>query len=128
MRPSKIDLEGRSFARLICHVHPSIRRIAADVRLAAFILEIDLRLIERRMKQVVGVMLHARPGRRADAQPVEPQGIAAGDPVLRVERQELGQRLLLAAIEHVALIFGDDEREARDLGRESRAVRCRENW
>ena len=34
------------------------------------------------------------------------------------ERQELGQRLLLPAIEHVALILGDDQRQARDLGRE----------
>ena len=34
-----------------------------------------------------------------------------------VERQELGQSLLLPAIEHVALILGDDERKARDLGR-----------
>ena len=44
--------------------------------------------------------------------------IAAGDPVLRVEWQKLGQRLLLTAIEHVALKFRDDERETRDLGRE----------
>ena len=63
-------------------------------------------------------MLHARSRRRADAQPVEPQRIAAGDPVLRVKRQKLGQRFLLSAIEHVALKFRDDEGEARDLGRE----------
>ena len=69
------------------------------------------------MKQVVGLIFHARSRRRADAEPIEPQGIAAGDPVLRVERQKLGQRVLLAAIEHVALILGDDQRKARDLGR-----------
>ena len=95
-----------------------IRRIAADVRLSAFILEVDLRLIERRVKQVIGLMLHARSRRRADAQPIQPQRVAAGDPVLRVERQKLGQSFLLPAIEHVALKLGDDEREARDLGRE----------
>ena len=36
----------------------------------------------------------------------------------RVERQKLGQGQLLPAIEHVALVLGDDEREARDFGRE----------
>ena len=56
--------------------------IATDVCLSAFVLEVDLRLIERRVKQVIGMMLHARSGRRADAQPVQPQGVAAGDPVL----------------------------------------------
>ena len=45
-----------------------------------------------------------------------------------VERQKLGQRQLLAAIEHVALVLGDDQRQARDLGRRSPASRCRENW
>jgi hypothetical protein len=70
------------------------------------------------VKQVVGVMLDAGSGRRADAQPVQPQGIAAGDPILGIERQELGEGQLLAAIEHVALVFGDDQRQARDLGRE----------
>ena len=95
-----------------------IWRIPADIRLSAFILEVDLRLIERRVEQIIGMKFHAGPGRRADAQPVEPQGVAAGNPVLGVERQELGQGLLLAAIEHVALKLGDDEGEARDLGGE----------
>jgi hypothetical protein len=67
------------------------------------------------MKQVVGVVLYARPSWRADAQPVKPQRIAAGDPVLRVEWQEILQGFLLAAIEHVALKLRDDEREARHL-------------
>ena len=93
-------------------------RISADIGLPAFILEVDLRLIERRVKQVVGVMLHARSRGRANAQPIQPQRIAASDPVLRVERQKLGQSLLLSAIEHVALKFRDDEGEASNLGRE----------
>ena len=59
-----------------------IWRIPADVRLTAFVLEVDLRLIERRAEQVIGLQLHARSRRRADAQPVEPQRVAAGDPVL----------------------------------------------
>ena len=56
-------------------------------------------------------------GGPAKTQPVEPQGVAAGDPVLTVERQEFGQRLLLPAIEHVALIFGDDQRQTGNLCR-----------
>ncbi len=63
-------------------------------------------------------MLKVRSGRRTDTQPVQPQGIAAGDPILGAERQELGEGQLLAAIQHVALILGDDKRQARDLGRE----------
>jgi hypothetical protein len=54
---------------------------------------------------------------RADAQPVQPQRVAAGDPVLVSQRQELGQGQLLPAIEHVALVLGDDQRQARDLRR-----------
>jgi hypothetical protein len=46
---------------------------------------------------------------------LQPESIAAGDPVLCVERQELGQRLLLAAIEHIALVLSDDQGEPRDL-------------
>ena len=62
------------------------------------------------------MVLHARSGRRADAQPVEPQGIAAGNPVHGVKRQEFRQGFLLSAIGHVALILGDDQRQPRDLG------------
>src|SRR5271166_4094467 len=54
----------------------------------------------------------------ARAQPVEPKGVAASDPVFGFERQELGQRLLLSTIEHVALILGADKSEPRDLGGE----------
>ena len=107
-----------AFCPLVLPLTSSIRRVPANVRLPALVLEIDLRLIQRRVKQIVGVQLHARPGRRADAQPVEPQGVAAGDPILCVKRQEVLQSLLLSAIEHVALKLGDDKREARDLGRE----------
>ncbi len=49
------------------------------------------------------------------AEPIQPQGIAAGDPVLRVERQEVLQGFLLSAIEHVTLKLGDDESKPRDL-------------
>jgi hypothetical protein len=51
------------------------------------------------------------------AQPVQPQRIAADDPVLAVQRQKLRQRILLPAIQHVALELRDDQRQARDLGR-----------
>jgi hypothetical protein len=63
-----------------------IRRVPADIGLSALILEVDLCLVERRMKQVAGVMFHAGSGRRTDAEPIEPQGVAAGDPVLGIER------------------------------------------
>lgn len=62
--------------------------------------------------------LYARPSGRADAHPVQPERIPAGDPVFPVERQEVAQGVLLAAIEHVALILRDDERQPRDLGGE----------
>lgn len=63
------------------------------------------------MKTILGA------GRRADAQPIQLQSVAAGNPVLRVEGHKISQDLLLAAIGHIALIFGDDEGEACDLGR-----------
>src|SRR5690242_580224 len=60
----------------------AIRWIPADISLPAFILEIDLRLIQRHLKQVIAASLRlVFPGGRADAQPVEPQGVAGGDPV-----------------------------------------------
>src|SRR4051794_1711067 len=82
--------------RRILFLSFDVRRIPADVRLPALILEIDLGLIERCVKQIIGVMFNAGSGRWADAEPVEPQRVAAGDPVLGIERQELGQCLLLA--------------------------------
>src|ERR1051325_10688360 len=44
-----------------------IRWISANVRLAALILEVDLRLIQRSAEEVIGLQLHVRSGRRADA-------------------------------------------------------------
>ena len=89
--------------------------IPAYVCLPSLVLEIDLRLIQWRRKQIVTKQLHCRSCRRADAQPIQPQRVVAGDPVLLIQRQELLDRFLLAKIEHVALIFGDDECEPRDL-------------
>src|SRR5216684_4609727 len=62
-------------------------------------------------------MLYACSSPWADAQPIQPQRIAARDPILSIERKKLGQRFLLPAIEHIALKFRDDEREAGNLGR-----------
>ena len=59
-----------------------VRRISANVRLTAFVLEVDLRLIQWRAEQVIRLQLHARSCRRADAQPIQPQRVAARDPVL----------------------------------------------
>src|SRR3546814_7766711 len=58
------------------------------------------------------------PSWRANAQPIEPQSIATSNPILRIEWQELSQRQLRAAIQHVALELGDNERQPRDLGGE----------
>jgi hypothetical protein len=95
---------------------PNVRWISANVGLAAFVLEIDLRLIDRRVKQVISMLLHPGPRRGANAKPIQSQGVSAGDPVFGIERQEILKGFFLAAIEHVALIFRDDESEARDLG------------
>ena len=64
-----------------------------------------------------------RRGRRgavggADGEPVEAQGVAAGDPVLAGKRQKFGKRLHLPKVLHVCLVFGDDQREAGDFGGE----------
>ena len=67
------------------------RWIPTDIRLPAFILEVDPRLIQRCAEQVIRLQFHARTCRRADAQPVKPQSVAASDPVLLVKRQKLGQ-------------------------------------
>src|SRR3546814_19896858 len=93
--------------------------VAADVRFAAFILKVDLGLIQRRTKQVItdnsSLTLSSR---FANRQPVEPQRIALNDPVLRIERPKLVQRELLAAIQQVALILGDDKGAPGNLGGE----------
>lgn len=93
----------------------SARRLSSNIGFATFVLKIDLRPIERRIEQIIGHEFHAVAGGRADAEPIEPERIAAGDPV---ERQELGQGLHLPSIEHIALVLGNDERKPGDLRRE----------
>jgi len=44
--------------------------------------------------------------------------MTASNPILGVKRQKIAPGFLLAAIEHVALIFGDDQRQTRNLGGE----------
>jgi hypothetical protein len=61
---------------------------------------------------------HARPRGRADAQPVQPQALPQVIQFMASSGRNSRKRLLLAAIEHVALVLGDDQRQARDLGRE----------
>jgi hypothetical protein len=87
-----------------------IGRIATNVGFAAFILEVDLRLVEWCMKQVVGLTPDGRTRRRADAEPVEPQSIATSDPIVRIKRQKLPQCLFLASIKRVTLKLGDRRR------------------
>src|SRR5580704_17045198 len=92
-------------------------RISADIGLSTRVFEIDFCLIEGLAEQIVSLELHAHARRRADAEPIYPQGVTACDPVLRIKRQEFGQGLLLPVIEHIALKLRDDERQASDLGR-----------
>ena len=61
---------------------------------------------------------YSRPRGWADAQPVQPQGVAAGDPVLGIEGQEVRQGFFLAPVEFIALVFGNDQRQPGDLGGE----------
>src|ERR1019366_5285736 len=86
-----------------------IGRVATEVRLSTLIREIDLRLIEWCVEQIVTEQLHAGPGWRTDAQPIHSQRVAARDPILRIERQKLRQRLFLSTVDQVALKLGDDE-------------------
>src|SRR5579871_2889313 len=69
LRPSTREIR---FLPVVLPLASSIRRVPADIRLPAFVLEIDLRLIQRRLEQVVSVQLYDRPSRRTDAEPVEP--------------------------------------------------------
>ena len=69
-------------------------------------------------EQIIPPHLHPRPSRRADRQPVQPQRIAAGDPILAVQRQEISRRFSLTPVQHVALIFRDDQRQTGDGGGE----------
>ena len=73
-----------------------VRRVPTNISFPALILKVNLRLIQWRLEQIIGAVLHAFPRRRADAQPVEPQGVAAGDPVGGFEREELSEGELLA--------------------------------
>ena len=95
-----------------------IRRIPADVGLAAFVLEVDLRLIERRAETghrpacftpvPVGGQMLSQSSRRALPQVIQ---------FCASSGRNSAKRFLLPAIEHVALKLRDDERQARDLGR-----------
>ena len=49
---------------------------------AALVREVDLSLIEWRLKQIVAHQLHAATCRRADAQPIQSKRVATGNPVL----------------------------------------------
>src|SRR5699024_6790292 len=91
---------------------------ATNISFSTFVLEFNFSLIQWRFKQIVRVHLHARTGGRADGQPIQPQSIAAGDPVVVRQGEEFAQGFLLAAVAHVALVFGDDQRQAGDFGGE----------
>lgn len=69
-------------------------------------------------KKVVADQLNAGAGQWADGQPVESEGVPAGNPVLGLQWEEVVERLLLPTIEHIALELGDYQRQASDLGGE----------
>src|SRR5690606_11009832 len=58
-----------------------IWRIATDVGLPSFVLEVNFSLIEWRAKQVISLYLHAGAGWWAYTEPVQPQRVAADNPV-----------------------------------------------
>ena len=74
---------GFLFGALPCAAQ--VRRVAADVGFAAFVGKVDFGLVERRWKQVVAGKFDACACGRADAEPVQPQGVARHDPVLVAE-------------------------------------------
>ena len=96
-----------------------IRWVSANIGLAAFILEINLALVQRRVEQVIAVKLDAGLAcGRADGEPVQSQGIAASNPICFLQREEERESFALPHIKLVALIFRDDQREAGNLCRE----------
>ena len=50
------------------------------------VFEVDFRLIQWRLKQVIRSHLYARAGGRTDRQPIQPQRVATNNPVLRRQR------------------------------------------
>ena len=95
-----------------------VGRIAADVGLTAFIFKVDFALFQRCGEEVVGSVFDGGAVGRADGEPIEAQGVAAGNPVFAGERQEFGEGFDLPEVLHVCLVFGDDQREAGDFGGE----------
>ena len=67
-----------------------IGRISTNVSLATLILEIDLCLIQWCAEQIIGLQFDAGARRGADAQSVQSQRVATGDPILLIKRQKLG--------------------------------------
>jgi len=61
---------------------PVVRRISADVGFATFVLEIDLRLIQGSAEEIISTKFHTSSRRRANAQPIKSQRVAAGYPIV----------------------------------------------
>ena len=66
-----------------------VRRISADIRLPALVLEVDLRLIQRRVEQIITMTFTPVPVGGQTPNQSSRKGVAAGDPVRLFERQEL---------------------------------------
>ena len=94
------------------------RRIPTDVSLPTLVLEVDLGLFMLGRKQPDASMLRRGPGGRAKLEPVQPEGVAGRDPVVGLQWQEVRQRLGLTAVQLVALVLGDYQRQPGDLGGE----------
>src|SRR5262249_18984985 len=63
-----------------------VGRVAAYVSFTTGIVEIDLRLVQRRSEEIIRARLNRRPARGAEAYPIEPKRVPACDPVLGVQR------------------------------------------
>src|SRR5690606_1487380 len=95
-----------------------VGRVPADEGLSTLVREINLRLVKWRAEQIVSVNLSTCCSRWADTEPVEPERVPAGNPVLVRQRQELRHRQFVSSVQHVALVLSDNERQACNLGRE----------
>src|SRR5438552_352134 len=118
MRKSRPGSFQISFLSVRLPLASLVRRVSTNVSLSARILEVDFGLILRRVEEVVAGELYTGAASVHDVQPVEAEGVAAGDPVVLVQRQDLFAGEQVADVQGVALEAGDDQRQPGDLGGE----------
>src|ERR1700723_1938819 len=91
--------------------------VAANVGLATFIREVNFGLVQWCTEQVVSYQFDAGSSNIHQTRPIKPKRVAACNPVVRTQRQKFSESKFLSAIEHVALVFGDNQSKPRNLRR-----------